>query len=153
MGQIRAESENDTAACAQKLAPRLRPGDVLLLEGDVGAGKSVFARALIRHLTGEPDLEVPSPTFTLVQTYDTKAGPVWHFDLYRLKGAEDIYELGWEEALSDAIAIVEWPERLEELLPPFFLSVRFDMVPGQPGSRIITLTPSGGDWTGRLEPL
>ena len=109
--------EDDTQALARALAPLLAAGDVLCLSGDLGMGKSVFARALVRALAGVPDLEVPSPTFTLIQTYETAVASVWHFDLYRIKAAEDIYELGWEEALFGGITLVEWPERLEGLAP------------------------------------
>lgn len=104
--------ERALAEQAAAMASRLRAGDVLFLRGDLGAGKTSFARALIRAITGQPDLAVPSPTFTLVQTYDTPAGPLWHFDLYRLKEPDEVFEIGWEEALAGAIMIVEWPERL-----------------------------------------
>lgn len=147
MDLLETRSEDETAALARGLAGRLRRGDVLLLRGDLGAGKSVFARALIRALAGDAGLEVPSPTFTLVQTYDTSAGPVWHFDLYRLKGSADVYELGWEEALADTIAIVEWPERLADLTPPVHLEIGIEI---GPSVRRIVLTPQGGDWPERL---
>ena len=109
--------ETATAEFADGLAPALRPGDFIALRGDLGAGKSVFARALIRALSGDDHLVVPSPTFTLLQTYETSAGTVWHFDLYRLKMAEEVFELGWDDALATGIVLVEWPERAEELLP------------------------------------
>ncbi|MDD3020872.1 MAG: tRNA (adenosine(37)-N6)-threonylcarbamoyltransferase complex ATPase subunit type 1 TsaE [Alphaproteobacteria bacterium] len=104
-------SEDDTIRIATDFARNLTRGDVVLLDGDLGAGKSVFARAVIRSLVQDSELDVPSPTFTLVQTYDSKAGEIYHFDLYRLKDPEEIFELGWEEALS-GIVLVEWPERL-----------------------------------------
>ena len=118
-----------TAALARDLAPRLRAGDVLLLEGDLGAGKSSFARALIRALPGpagedRSGEEVPSPTFTLVQIYERRPAAVWHFDLYRLSDPEEVYELGWEEALGGALLLVEWPERLGRLAPPEALRLR-----------------------------
>ena len=84
-----SHSEDDTVALASRLAGVLKPGDVLCLHGDLGMGKSVFARGLIRALSRKPDLDVPNPTFTLVQTYDTNAGDVWHFDLYRLKNPDE----------------------------------------------------------------
>lgn len=124
-------SEDDTARYAADLAGGLKPGSVLCLSGDLGMGKSVLARALIRALSGNPDLDVPSPTYTLVQEYETPSGTIYHFDLYRLSSPEEVYELGWEEALAGGIMIVEWPERLGPLLP----SSRMDIVitPGSAG--------------------
>ena len=100
-----------TEALAARLAARLRRGDVVLLAGPLGAGKTAFARALLRQLTGDLALDVPSPTFTLVQQYETPRGLVHHFDLWRLAGPEALAELGWDDALRD-IVLVEWPERL-----------------------------------------
>lgn len=112
-----SRSEEDTILYAGDLAKDIKRGDIFLLSGDLGAGKSVLARALIRNLTADPDMNVPSPTFTLVQTYDTPQATIWHFDLYRLEEPEDVYELGWEDALSGGIVLVEWPERLGPLTP------------------------------------
>ena len=100
--------EAATAALARRLAPRLRRGDVLALRGDLGMGKTAFARALIRALVADDAAEVPSPTFTLVQVYDAPGGALWHFDLYRLSGPDEVEELGWAEA-ADGVALVEWP--------------------------------------------
>lgn len=148
--QIISASEQDTGRFAAGLAPRLGPGDVLFLEGDLGLGKSVFARALIRALSGDPGLEVPSPTFTLVQTYETDIAPVWHFDLYRIKSPDEIWELGWEDALTNGIMLVEWPSRLKSSLAPRDrLEIRFAPSTEQDGARIITLTPYG-QWKDRL---
>lgn len=116
-GTFTAADETATAALAAAFARSLRPGDVVCLVGDLGAGKTAFARAAVRALTGDPDEEVPSPTFTLVQTYPAPAGTLWHFDLYRLSGPEEVFELGWEEATADGIVLVEWPARLGALLP------------------------------------
>ena len=110
-------NEQATEALGATLAARLKPGDVVGLKGDLGAGKTTLARAIIRAAAADPDLIVPSPTFTLVEVYDTPRGPYWHFDLYRLERPEQIYELGWEEALADGISLIEWPERLGPLLP------------------------------------
>lgn len=95
---------------------RLLPGDVVLLEGAVGAGKTHLARALI-HAVLLQDEDVPSPTFTLVQTYDTRNGTLWHSDLYRLSSTFEIEELGLIDAFADAICLIEWPDRLGELTP------------------------------------
>ncbi len=101
---------------ASLAAQLIAPGTVLL-GGDLGAGKTSLARAMIRTLTGEPDVEVPSPTFTLLQTYESNRGPIYHYDLYRLKAPDEVFELDWEAALAEAIVLVEWPERLNGLRP------------------------------------
>ncbi len=115
--EITTTSEAQTACLAHDFAAHLAQGDVVALYGPLGAGKSVFARALIRALMGQPDLIVPSPTFTLVQTYEASIGTLWHFDLYRLKNPEEIWELGWEEALHNGIVLIEWPEHAGAFLP------------------------------------
>ena len=111
-----SHSETETGQIASDLAKDASPGNVYCLYGDLGAGKTVFARAFIQSLTGA-ETEVPSPTFTLVQTYDTSKGPLYHFDLYRIQDPEEIYELGWDDALSDGIVLIEWPQRLGHALP------------------------------------
>lgn len=115
-------NEADTATLAARLAGLAMPGDVLLLSGPLGAGKSSFARAFIRARLRQPMLEVPSPTFTLVQTYEAPDGAIWHFDLWRLTGPDALEELAWDEAQS-GITLVEWPERLGELMPDNRLDV------------------------------
>jgi len=121
--------ENQTLADLQHIAENLarivQKGDVVLLEGDLGAGKTAFVRIFLRHLTQNPDLEVPSPTFTLVQQYETPKGEVWHFDLYRLEHADEMPELGWDEALTSAVSLIEWPERLGAYMPENFLKIQF----------------------------
>jgi tRNA threonylcarbamoyladenosine biosynthesis protein TsaE len=130
--------EAATARAAAELAARLRPGDVVALRGDLGAGKTAFARAAIRALVGDAEAEVPSPTFTLVQTYEAPAGTVWHFDLYRLTDPAEVWELGWEEAAAGGIVLVEWPERLGGLLPPRRIEAALEIT--GPGSRRLTLS-------------
>jgi tRNA threonylcarbamoyladenosine biosynthesis protein TsaE len=100
-----------TEHLANRVAVLARPGDAILLAGPLGAGKTTFARGFLRAATGEPRLEVPSPSFTLVQSYDTRIGAVHHFDLWRLDGRRGLVELGWDEARAD-IVLVEWPDRL-----------------------------------------
>lgn len=107
--------EQATARVAAQLGQSLKAGDFVALYGDLGAGKTAFARALIQSLN-PAESEVPSPTFTLVQTYDSPHGPISHFDLYRLGSPEDVLELGFEE-MAKGILLVEWPERLGRLLP------------------------------------
>ncbi|MDP1966863.1 MAG: tRNA (adenosine(37)-N6)-threonylcarbamoyltransferase complex ATPase subunit type 1 TsaE [Reyranella sp.] len=109
--------EAATERLGAALAGRLRRRDVVALVGGLGAGKTTLARAILRAASGEPALVVPSPTFTLVEVYDTPRGVFWHFDLYRLEQPEQVFELGWEEARADGIALVEWAERLGPLLP------------------------------------
>jgi tRNA threonylcarbamoyladenosine biosynthesis protein TsaE len=115
-----------TESLAGKIAALARSGDVILLAGPLGAGKSAFARAFLRAASGDPALEVPSPTFTLVQSYDTRIGTVHHFDLWRLDGPGGMAELGWQEA-RDGITLVEWPDRLGPLRPNDALCVTFDI--------------------------
>jgi tRNA threonylcarbamoyl adenosine modification protein YjeE len=118
-------SYDGVEALARRLAPLLAPGDVVALWGDLGAGKTAFARALLQTMAGRP-IEVPSPTFTLVQTYSLSDLEIWHFDLYRLKQVGEIYELGFEDALSDGLTLIEWPERLGTALPRERLDIHFE---------------------------
>ena len=119
--------EAATERLGAALAKRLRPRDVVALQGGLGVGKTTLARAILRAVSGDPALVVPSPTFTLVEIYDTPRGVVWHFDLYRLEEPEQVFELGWEEARADGIALVEWAERLGALLPTKRLTVTLSM--------------------------
>ncbi len=141
--KFQSNSESETIAFARKLAGELVRGEIVLLHGDLGMGKTVLARALIRTLCGDDDMEVPSPTFTLVQTYNSDLGEIWHFDLYRLCDPNEVYEIGWEEALSIGgarLVMVEWPERLDYLLPEKVVNVTLSVVEGQPNSRLIEVT-------------
>lgn len=127
--------ETATAALAARLAAIARPGDVLLLFGPLGGGKTSFARGFIRACAGQPDLEVPSPTFTLMQSYETPSGLISHYDLWRLDGPRGLQELGWDEALA-GIVLVEWPDRLGVLTPGEALHIGFSL---DPAGRGITL--------------
>lgn len=115
-------SADTTATLAARIGAGLQPGDVILLTGPVGAGKTHFARSLIQSLLTEPE-DVPSPTFTLVQTYDTPLCELWHADLYRLTDPGEVEELGLIDAFETAICLVEWPDRLAELAPENALSL------------------------------
>ena len=139
--------EAATEALAATLAAAARPGDVLALIGDLGAGKTVFARAFIR-ARGTGLEEVPSPTFTLVQTYETDGATIHHFDLFRLSAPEEAYELAIEEAFADGISLVEWPDRLGALLPPGRLEVALEAGAAATARRA-TLAGADG-WPDRL---
>jgi tRNA threonylcarbamoyladenosine biosynthesis protein TsaE len=139
-----------TEALAARLARLARPGDAILLDGPLGAGKSALVRAFLRAASGDPGLEVPSPTFTLVQGYEMPpAAPfrmAHHFDLYRLGGAEEVEELGWEEA-RDGVVLVEWPGRLEDLAPADALRVSLTPLEGEARRAVLR------GWPGRIEGL
>jgi len=142
---IRLVDEAATARLGVAVATTLCVGEAVCLSGSLGAGKSTLARALIRALT-TPEEEVPSPTFTLVQTYDAAGFALAHFDLYRLSDPDEIYELGLEEALDGGAAIIEWPERLEGRLPGDRLDIEIDFEAD--GGRVARLNPHGA-WEGR----
>lgn len=133
---------------AQRLAPLLGPGDVLLLEGPIGAGKTHFARALIRQLLAVPE-DVPSPTFTLVQVYDGPGFDIWHSDLYRLSHPDEALELGLLEAFQNALCLVEWPEKLGADRPESALTLRFSVLPDD--SRRVDLSGDAARWAERLK--
>ncbi|MGB7243194.1 MAG: tRNA (adenosine(37)-N6)-threonylcarbamoyltransferase complex ATPase subunit type 1 TsaE [Sulfitobacter sp.] len=116
------KSEQQTADLAARLGQVLSPGDAVLLTGGVGAGKTHFARAAIQSILISAE-HVPSPTFTLVQTYDTTRGPLWHADLYRVSSVHEIEELGLAEAFETAICLIEWPDRLGDLRPENALDI------------------------------
>jgi tRNA threonylcarbamoyladenosine biosynthesis protein TsaE len=120
-----------TDAMGAALARAIRPGDTVLLSGDLGAGKSALARAAIAALLAEDgrEEEIPSPSFTLVQSYEAARGEIWHVDVYRLAGPEDCAELGLEEAFGTAIVFVEWPDRLGWLTPARRLEIALDFAP------------------------
>ena len=134
-----------TETLARLIASLLAPGDAVLLEGPLGAGKTTLARAMLRALAHDPALDVPSPSYTLVQEYETAIGPVAHFDLWRLDGPADLAELGWDEARM-GVVLVEWPDRLGPLRPADALSVA--LRPEGDG-RVALL----GGWPGRIGRL
>lgn len=142
-------SPAQTQALAEALAHQLEPDDVLIMLGDMGAGKSEFTRGLARGLgvTGY----VTSPTFTIMQLHDSGRLPLYHFDWYRLNDVEELYELSMDEYLhAGGVAVVEWPSRAEEAVPDCYLEVKLE--PTGDDSRLITFTPVGGfrelDWKG-----
>jgi tRNA threonylcarbamoyladenosine biosynthesis protein TsaE len=157
---VELPDEAATAALAARLAPHLRTGDVVCLSGGLGAGKTAFARALVNALPG-PREEVPSPTFTLVQVYD-RHDPhggelqVWHFDLYRLERAEEVWELGLEDALAEGVSLIEWPERLGGAAPRARLEIALTVPPAAAdpgGTRRRAALTGHGAWAGRLAAI
>lgn len=144
--RIDLPDEAATRALGVRLGAVLRAGDVATLSGPLGAGKTTLARGVVAALMGD-GAETPSPTYTLVQTY---AGPdfeLWHFDLYRLESPEEVYELGFEDALADGACLIEWPERLGALAPPDRLDIT--LAPHGAGRRA-DLTAAGDSWKDRL---
>ena len=141
---------DDTARLAVRVAGFLRGGDLVTLSGDLGVGKTTFARALVRHLADEPELEVPSPTFTLMQLYDAPAFPVVHADLYRIRSASELAELGWDEAADDALLIVEWAERIGDALPADRLDVLLSIDPDRPETARAAIVTGFGHFSERI---
>jgi N-acetylmuramate 1-kinase len=142
--QIVLPDEAATATLAAELTHWLKPGDLLTLSGDLGAGKTAFARALVRCLTGDAELDVPSPTFTLMQVYDGLDFPIVHADLYRIRAPEELEELGWDEAGEGALVLVEWPERAGTVLRGDRLDLELSLDPDKgPNFRSATLTGFG----------
>ncbi len=139
--------ETATEVLAERLSGMCGRRDMLALKGNLGVGKTVFARAFVRHRTSA-DEEVPSPTFTLLQVYETSSDSIYHFDLYRLKSADEIIELGFEDALDDGTTLVEWPDRLGPYLPRDRLEVELLQGPSD-GSRRARLT-GYGYWQARM---
>jgi tRNA threonylcarbamoyl adenosine modification protein YjeE len=138
-----------TKALAEQLAPLLKAGDVIALHGGLGAGKTTFSRALISALIAQ-ETDVPSPTYTLVQTYEAPDFPIFHFDLYRLDDPDDVFELGWDET-QDGLALIEWPDRAGRHLPGWRLDLTLDLqTEGGAETRTATLEPHGEDWQKRL---
>ena len=139
-------NEAATAAFAARISALAARGDIIALKGDLGAGKTTFARGFIRARGCEE--EVPSPTFTLVQIYELAPAAIWHFDLYRLKSPEEAWELDIEEAFAEGISLIEWPERLDPLLPQRRLQIEF-LFGDQPEARRAALD-AGESWQKRL---
>lgn len=147
MKAVYLPDEAATARLATRIAALAAPADVIALRGGLGAGKTSFARAFIHARAGAGE-EVPSPTFTLVQVYQTGAAAIWHFDLYRLQSAEEAWELGIEDAFSAGISLIEWPERLGPLLPENRLDIT--LVFGDAPQQRRAVLAGGIAWRARL---
>lgn len=149
---ITLTSPRQTSALATAVAARLAPGDTLLLNGPIGAGKTHFARALIQSLLLSPE-DVPSPTFTLVQTYEGRTGEIWHCDLYRITHPDEVIELGLTEAFETAICLVEWPDRLGDLAPDDALVLTFDTPPDADEMRQLDIRGPAQRWADFMKEL
>jgi tRNA threonylcarbamoyladenosine biosynthesis protein TsaE len=125
-GEYILKSEDETLALANKIAKSLKSGDIIALSGDLGSGKTFLARQIIKALCGN-DVAVSSPTFNLLQTYSAGQFEIYHFDLYRLKYAEEVFELGIEEAFSGHVCLIEWPELIRRLLPKSTINIRLQV--------------------------
>lgn len=145
------KSADSTRDLAHQIGETLQPGDVLLLEGPIGAGKTHFARSLIQSLLPVHE-DVPSPTFTLVQVYDGAHSEIWHADLYRLTAPDEVVELGLTDAFEDAICLVEWPDRLADLKPDTALSLTFSLTAAE-DERHLEITATAPRWGELLESL
>ncbi|GAB4517639.1 MAG: bifunctional tRNA (adenosine(37)-N6)-threonylcarbamoyltransferase complex ATPase subunit type 1 TsaE/phosphotransferase [Roseibium sp.] len=148
---VEVADESETRRLANDIAVILKAGDTVCLSGDLGAGKSAFSRAVIRNLAGDPELEVPSPTFTLVQTYALDRFELSHFDLYRLEEPEELDELGLDDLLETGAALIEWPEKAGGLLPPSALWIRIGELPEDPARRVFSFSCDAGDWRQRID--
>jgi tRNA threonylcarbamoyladenosine biosynthesis protein TsaE len=139
---IESPDLDGTKRLAAVVGKHLRPGLALLLTGPLGAGKTEFARAAIRAMSGHPELDVPSPSFSLVQTYETAAGRVHHLDLWRLGGAGGLAELGWSELRED-IVLVEWPDRLGQWRPAEAITLEVEPRPDETRRFVLSGGPAG----------
>ena len=140
-----SNSEEQTSEIAKKLALIAKRGDVFALYGTLGMGKSVFARSFIKSLTKNED--VPSPTFTLVQDYQSVDFDIFHFDLYRLEHPDEVFELGFEDAVFNGVCLVEWPEKAGNWLPKDIFNIE---IKASTEGRLITITASSDDKKNRL---
>jgi tRNA threonylcarbamoyl adenosine modification protein YjeE len=150
---IALRDEQATRRLAADIGDALQPGDVITLSGDLGAGKTTFARALIRHLTADASMAVPSPTFTLLQHYETPHFPVAHADFYRLSGPGDLAELGFDDLSEQTVVLVEWPDRADGFLSTDRLNLALTLMPQLgPGHRNAQITGIGS-FAHRVERL
>ncbi|MFT7595176.1 MAG: tRNA threonylcarbamoyladenosine biosynthesis protein TsaE [Paracoccaceae bacterium] len=147
---IQLTSPDQTARLAARVGAQLVPGDCILLNGPVGAGKTHFARHLIQSLMTPPE-DVPSPTFTLVQTYDTRVGEVWHADLYRITSPHDLEELGLVDAFDQAICLIEWPENLGILAPKQALNLTLSPDSDDDDTRLAVFEWTADRWSSLLD--
>jgi tRNA threonylcarbamoyl adenosine modification protein YjeE len=148
--EIEVEDEEATIALAAQVASYVHTGDLVALSGELGSGKTTFARALIRTLSRDAELEVPSPTYTLMQVYDGAGFPIVHADLFRINSPSELAELGWEESAEDAVVIVEWPEQAGDSLPSDRLEIRIELAPELSDTQRRVVLSGNGTFAARL---
>lgn len=144
-----SNSEEDTKKLAEKIADIAKMCDIFALYGTLGMGKSVFSRAFIQHLTAADD--VPSPTFTLLQIYEAKDFDIYHYDMYRIKSPEEVFELGIEDAFYQGVSLIEWPEKMERYLPSH--AIKIEILPLGENSRRILISCENSDQLRRLKSI
>lgn len=144
-----SNSEDDTKKLAEKVADVAKIRDVFALYGTLGMGKSVFSRAFIQHLTAADD--VPSPTFTLLQIYEAKDFDIYHYDMYRIKSPEEVFELGIEDAFYQGVSLIEWPEKMERYLPSH--AIKIQILPLNENSRRILISCENSEQLARLKNI
>ena len=125
--QITVNSERESKELAQKIASNIKSGDVIVFEGDLGSGKSFFCREIIKYLCGS-NTKVTSPTFNLLQTYESRNFTIYHYDLYRVKHESELYELGFEDALSGNVTLIEWPDLAFSLLSDNLIFIKIEVI-------------------------
>lgn len=148
--KISLSSPEETNLLAQRMSLLFRAGDTVLLEGPIGSGKSFFCRSIIQSILTIPE-DIPSPTFTLVQTYESPSFPIWHCDLYRLTHPDEAWELGLEQAFESALCLVEWPDRLAGQEPIDALRLSFS--PQEDEARLLTIEFNSARWSTLSEVL
>lgn len=147
--RFRAASLADTSRLAAALAGLLQPGDVIALDGTLGAGKTAFVRTLIQALAGQ-DIDVPSPTFNLLLVYDFADFALYHYDLYRLESPEEALELDIDEAFDNGVSLIEWPDRLGRYLPPDHLRITITLAGEGGGEARLFVLAGDSRWRRRL---
>ena len=144
-------SEDDTVRFAAQIWQHAQRNDVIALWGDLGVGKTAFARGFIQAATTATE-EVPSPTFTLLQTYDSDLGTIHHFDLYRIEHEDEVLELGIDDAFADGVSLIEWPGNMGHWLPQRRLDLKLESI-GDSGIRTATLSSDDLEWQSRLAAM
>jgi len=149
MLEVTLKNISETENLAKKIASLVKIGDLITLDGDLGTGKTSFARFFIRSLTNNKE-EIPSPTFTLMQSYDTPNFPIHHIDLYRINSTAEVIELGIEESFDNGVSLIEWPKLAEPIFPSSYLAIELSFLEND--IRLAKIN-SFGNWIDRIKAL